>query len=171
MAFVDSLSDKINEVNCIYPKSLERLSNINYCLGQGRDACPQLRISKYWSFRKKRRKNHPTKYNLPILMKQLIFKIEDTLHVDAEEVEEELLWLCIHTLKTCLLTPIALQNFSTSSSSSLLCSFHPNFSAKPNIFSFCSAVNFVRNRFFPHLSAAPVDSTTTGRLPPLPPSP
>lgn len=68
----------------------------------------------------------------------------------TEELVEELelfLWLCIHTLKTCLVTPTLLQNLSISSSTSFLCSFHPSFSANPNIFSFCSALNFVLNLF------------------------
>lgn len=56
------------------------------------------------------------------------------------------LLLCIQTFKTCLLTPISAQNCSTIASSCRW-NLHPTLSAKANMFSFCSAVNLVRNRF------------------------
>lgn len=71
---------------------------------------------------------------------------EETLAA-VEEEEEEFLWLCIQTLKTCLLTPTLRQNLSISSSRSLLWSFQPSFSANPSIFSFWSSVNLDLNRF------------------------
>ncbi|XP_057465822.1 formin-like protein 6 [Actinidia eriantha] len=97
---------------------------------------------------------------------------------DEEEVEEEelFLWLCIHTLKTCLLTPTPLQNRSISSppsspdpTSLLRCAiFHPIFSANPSIFSLCSAVNFVLNRFLPLPPPAAPSSSSSTNIPPLP---
>lgn len=62
------------------------------------------------------------------------------------------LLLCIQTFKTCLRTPTSAQNCWTNASSCLW-NRHPTLSAKANILSFCSAVNFVRNLFF---------NTTTG---------
>lgn len=57
------------------------------------------------------------------------------------------LLLCIQTLKTCLFTPTSAQSCWTCSSY-CFCILHPTFSAYSSIFSFCSWVNFVLNRFF-----------------------
>ncbi|RXI03617.1 hypothetical protein DVH24_004269 [Malus domestica] len=55
-------------------------------------------------------------------------------------------------------SPTLLQSLSISSSRSFLSSFHPKFLANASIFSFCSAVNFVLNCFFPLLILSPLSS-------------
>ena len=61
---------------------------------------------------------------------------------------EAFLLLCIQTLNTRLLTPTSLQKSWVNFSSALFI-FQPSLSAKDNIFSFCSCVNFVLDLFFP----------------------
>lgn len=97
---------------------------------------------------KKRRRRRRSEGNYWVRDEEAMTALLEMEEAEAG-VEEEVLWLCIQTLKTCLLTPISLQKPSISSSCSFLCILHPIFSAKLNILSFCSAENLVLIRFLP----------------------
>ena len=81
------------------------------------------------------------------LLRLLIFSLSLSSRLMLFFLEKWILLLCIQTLSTLLFTPISSQNLWTTQSS-CLCIFHPTFSAKLSIFSFCSGVNFVLNLFF-----------------------